>query len=89
MRNSKYDAGTYFIYILYCDGKNHAPLDIVNISSFTGFHTCQVISRISEPSTVSTTVIAHTKCFALVSLLVDLWARPSQDSIPKQRPTLH
>ena len=34
------------------DGKNSAPVDMVNILLFTGFYTCQVVSRISEPSTV-------------------------------------
>ena len=28
------------------------PVDMVNIPLFTGFHTSQVVSRISEPSTV-------------------------------------
>ena len=34
------------------DGKNHAPADMVNFPLLTGFHTCQVVSRISEPSAV-------------------------------------
>ena len=30
------------------DGRNPAPVDIVNIPLFTGFHTCWVVSRISS-----------------------------------------
>ena len=36
------------------DGRNPAPVDMVNISLFTGFPTCWVVSRISEPSTSTT-----------------------------------
>ena len=32
--------------------KNTAPVDMENLPLFTGFYTCQVVSRISEPSTV-------------------------------------
>ena len=35
------------------DGRNPAPVDMVNILLITGFYTSQVVSRISEPSTVS------------------------------------
>ena len=34
------------------DGRNLAPVDMVNISLFTRFHACWVVSQISEPSTV-------------------------------------
>ena len=33
-------------------GRNPAPVDIGNIQLFTRFYTSQVVSRISEPSTV-------------------------------------
>ena len=37
-----------FFHSSYCWwGKNPAPVDMVNIPLFTGFHTCQVVSRIS------------------------------------------
>ena len=35
------------------DGRKPAPVDMVNIPLFTRFYTSQVVSRISEPSTVS------------------------------------
>ena len=41
-----------FFYQHTVDGRNPAPVDIVNIPLFAGFHTCQVVSRSSEPSTV-------------------------------------
>ena len=34
------------------DGRNPAPVEMENLPLFTGFCTCQVVSRISEPSTV-------------------------------------
>ena len=41
-----------FFLIDTLDGRNPAPVDMVNIPLFTGFYTSQVVSRISEPSTV-------------------------------------
>ena len=35
------------------DGRTPASVDMVKILLFTGFHTCRVVSRISEPSTIS------------------------------------
>ena len=45
-----------YCIVLYCiayyigtvDGRNPAPVDMVNISLFAGLHTCQVVSRISS-----------------------------------------
>ena len=34
------------------DGRNFSSVDVVNIVLFTGFHTRQAVSRISEPSAV-------------------------------------
>ena len=39
------------LYAHTVDGRNPAPVDMVNIPLFTGFHTCQTCDRrISEPS---------------------------------------
>ena len=41
--------------ISYChtvDGRNPAPVDMENLPLFTGFYLSQVVSRISEPSTI-------------------------------------
>ena len=35
------------------DGKNPAPVDMLNISLFTGFPTCWVVSRISSINSIS------------------------------------
>ena len=36
------------------DGRNSAPVDVVDIPVSIGFYTSQVVSRVSEPSTVFT-----------------------------------
>ena len=42
----------YYIGLHTVDARNTAPVDTVNIPSFTGFYTCQVVSRVFLPSTV-------------------------------------
>ena len=58
-RQGLYLVDKHYIYcqwgdykLLTVDERNSAPVDMINIPSFTGFHTCQVVSRISEPPTV-------------------------------------
>ena len=58
------------------DGRNPAPVDMVNIPLITGFHTCQVVSRISEPSTVSSRSIHSSH-----GLLRRLKSPPQLDSL--------
>ena len=41
------------------DGRNPAPVDMVHIPLFAEFHTCLVVGRISEPSTVCTCIFTN------------------------------
>ena len=50
--NLYYFFGGTFVLVLLME-KNPAPVDMVNIPLFTGFHTCQVIVWYFLPSTVS------------------------------------
>ena len=55
-RNSLLVLGNHCFHTV--DGRNLAPVDMENIPLFTRFYTFQVVSRISEPSTVSPKFLA-------------------------------
>ena len=62
------------------DGRNPAPVDMVNITLFTGFHTCQVVQHFWTINSMDCYGQAWCACFFFISMSRSFWKIPEKPS---------